>query len=148
MGACGTEGGGRRSMIENENSDFLFQLVVNTLDQQGYYSTVVSPVLTNGNSIAVMTMPSNNYEHYYDGSYRQGYAFQVMTKHESQLVAYNTLLDIAKFLPSLKDIPSQNGSYQFEGIRVTTDPNVIAKDDKYYIFAAQFSAALFIESKE
>lgn len=124
--------------------DFLERLV-ELLDSQGYYSQVVSPILIDGNSIAVMTMPNNDYQHYFDGSYRQGYAFQVTTKHENQLEGYQTLLSITSLLESVPDIPSDNGSYQYEGITITTSPNVIARDDKYYIHAAQFSAGLYIE---
>ena len=131
----------------SDEMDFLERLVIDVLDKQGYYATVVSPMLTDGNSIAVMVMPANDYDHYYDGSYRQNFAFQVMTKHENQLTAYHTLLDIASLLKNIEDIPSANGTYEFEGIDITTDPNIITKDDKYYIFAAQFSAALFIKPK-
>ena len=124
--------------------DFLERLV-GFLNEQGYYALVVSPLLTDGRSIAVMTMPGGDYEYYFDGSYRQGYAFQVATKHESQLEGYQTLLSITSLLDGDPDIPSSNGSYQLEGIDIITSPNVITKDDKYYIHAAQFSAALFIE---
>lgn len=127
--------------------DFLERLV-ELLNEQDYYATVVSPILVDGNSIAVVVMPSNDYDHYFDGSYRQGYAFQVMTKHTDQLTAYYTLVNITNLLETIEDIPSQNGSYEFENIKITTDPNVIGKDDKYYIYAAQFSAALFINPKE
>ncbi|MET3504942.1 phage tail terminator protein [Halalkalibacter oceani] len=125
--------------------DFLERLVIDTLDKQGYYATVVSPLLANGNSIAVMVMPANDYRHYYDGSKDQGFAFQVMTKHENQLEAYQTLLRITSLLVEIDDIPSANGSYEFSGITITTDPNVISKDDKYYIYGAHFSADLFIK---
>jgi len=127
--------------------DFLERLV-EFLNRQNYYATVVSPILVDGNSIAIMVMPSNDYEHYFDGSYRQGYAFQIMTKHTDQLTAYHTIIDIANLLENIDDIPSQNGSYEFENIKITTDPNVIGKDDKYYIYAAQFSADLFIKPKK
>ncbi|WP_078379158.1 hypothetical protein [Sutcliffiella halmapala] len=130
-----------------ENMDFLENLV-NTLDSQGYYAKVVSPVLASGNSIAVMTMPSNDYDHYFDGSYRQGFAFQVLTKHEHQLTAYHALLSITNFLKKVPDIASNNGSYQFEEMKISTSPNGLGKDDKHHLFAAQFSAALFIENKE
>lgn len=124
--------------------DFLERLV-ELLDKQRYYSRVVSPILTDGNSIAVMVMPNNDYQYYFDGSYRQGYAFQVTTKHEDQLEGYQTLLSITNLLTSVPDIPSGNGSYQYEGTTITTSPNVIAKDDRYYIHGAQFTAGLFIE---
>jgi hypothetical protein len=51
-------------------------------------------------------------------------------------------------LTKISDIPSINGSYQFEGISITTDTNGIGKDDKYYIYAAQFKAALFIPNNK
>lgn len=124
--------------------DFLERLV-GTLNNQNYYSLVVSPILVDGNSIAVMTTPSNDYDHYYDGSYRQRYAFQVMTKHTSQMTAYQTLLNITNLLRDIMDIPSANDTYEFEGIKIKTDPNVLMKDDKYYYFSAQFTADLYIK---
>lgn len=127
--------------------DFLESLE-NLLAKQNYYSSDFPPTLTNGNSISLMIMPSNDYDHYYDGSYRQGYAFQIMTKHMNMLTAYHTLINISKLLTEIPDIPSMNGSFQFEGIEITTDPNGIGKDDKYYIYAAQFKAALFITNRE
>ncbi|MFD1425503.1 hypothetical protein [Kroppenstedtia sanguinis] len=124
--------------------DFLERLV-SFLDEQGYYAPVISPILGDGRSIAVMVMPNNDYQYYFDGSYRQGYAFQVTTKHDNQLTGYQTLLSITNLLDSIPDIPSGNGSYRFEGLNITTSPNVVAIDDRYYIHAAQFSAALYIE---
>lgn len=123
--------------------DFLERLVY-LLDAQKYYSTVLSPVLGTGNSIAVTTLPSRTYQYYMDGSYSQGYAFQISTKHEQQLVAYNTCQLIVDFLKNTKSIPSQNNSYEFEGIDIQTSPNLLMKDDKYYIFTAQLSANLLV----
>ena len=119
--------------------------MIDVLDTQGYFATVVSPTLTDGNSIAVMTMPSSDYDHYMDGSYRQRYAFQVMAKHYYQLKAYYTGVEISELLRNKEDIPSKNKSYEFEGIEITTDPNLITRDEQYYIFGAQFSASLFIK---
>lgn len=124
--------------------DFLERLV-DLLNSQGYYSIVRSPILRDGNSIAVMTTPTSEYQKYLDGSYRQGYAFQVSTKHEDQLTGYNTLLSITNLLTDTSDIPSDNDSYQFEGIRIVTSPNVVAQDEVYYYHAAQFSADLYIK---
>lgn len=123
--------------------DFLERLVY-LLDSQKYYSTVLSPVLGTGNSIAVTTLPSRTYQYYMDGSYSQGYAFQISTKHDQQLVAYNTCQLIVDFLKDRKSIPSENHSYEFEGIDIQTSPNLLMKDDKYYIFTAQLSANLLV----
>lgn len=124
--------------------DFLERLI-ELIDGQGYYSKVVTPILRDGNSIAVMTMPNNDYKYYMDGSYRQGYAFQVLTKHEELLEGYETLLNITKLLQEISDIPSSNASYVYEDMTITTSPNVVTYDGKYYIHAAQFSAGLYIE---
>ncbi|WP_017728496.1 phage tail terminator protein [Halalkalibacterium ligniniphilum] len=125
--------------------DFLERLVLDVLDKQGYYARVVSPTLVSGNSIAVTVMPARDHRHYYDGSKDQGFAFQVMTKHENQLEAYQTLLRITSLLSGINDIPSNNGSYDFCGITITTDPNVVGQDERYYIYGAQFSAELYIK---
>lgn len=123
--------------------DFLERLVY-LLDAQKFYSTVLSPVLGTGNSIAVTTLPSRTFQHYMDGSYNQGYAFQISIKHEQQLTALNTCQLIVDFLKDIKSIPSENNSYEFEGIDIQTSPNLLMKDDKYYIFTAQLSANLLV----
>ncbi|WP_166740308.1 phage tail terminator protein [Shouchella lehensis] len=128
--------------------DFLERLLLDVLNKQDYYAMVSSPVTLQGNSIAVSVMPSNNRAVYYDGTYDQGYMFQVMTKHEQQLEAYQTLLRITDFLDNIKDIPSQNNSYEFNGITVAGDPNVVGKDGNHYFYVAQFRADLYIKRSE
>lgn len=126
--------------------DFL-KVLVYDLNDQGYFATVLSPVLGEGDSIAVMPMPSNEYTRYYDGSYDQGYAFQVFTKHESQMEAYSTLQVITTYLSSLQegDLPSESGTYRMEKVTITTDPNMITHDDHRFIFGAQFVAKLHVK---
>lgn len=143
MADGGAKGGGK-ILMTIMTIDFLERLV-ELLNDQGYYSIVTSPILKDGNSIAVMTMPTSEYQLYMDSSYRQGYAFQVSTKHQDQLTGYNTLLSITNLLQYIDDIPSNNNSYEFEGVRITTSPNVVAQDEKYYYHAAQFSADLYIK---
>ncbi|MEJ9301457.1 hypothetical protein P4600_24135, partial [Niallia circulans] len=58
--------------------------------------------------------------------------------------AYNTCQLIVDFLKARKSIPSENNSYEFEGIDIQTSPNLLMKDDKYYIFTAQLSANLLV----
>ncbi|WP_197284099.1 hypothetical protein [Bacillus sp. JCM 19041] len=101
-----------------------------------------------GNSIAVSVMPSNNRSVYYDGTYDQGYMFQVMTKHQQQLEAYQTLLRITDYLDNVPDIPSHNNSYDFNGITVVGDPNVIGREGNHYYYVAQFRADLYIKRSE
>lgn len=125
--------------------DFLERLLLDVLNKQNYYAMVVSPTLQDGNSIAVTVMPSNDHRHYYDGSKDQGFAFQVSCKHEDELTAYTTLLQISTLLKEISDIPSKNGSYEFDGITIRTDPNVITQDEKYFYYGAQFSANLHIK---
>ncbi|MED1607754.1 hypothetical protein MKX67_08950 [Cytobacillus sp. FSL W7-1323] len=124
--------------------DFLDRLI-DLLDIQNYYAPVVSPVTVNGNSIAVTTLPTRNYHYYMDGSFNQGYAFQVSAKHEKQMLAYNTIQEISQLMGKRGlIIPSQNDSYDFEGMEITTSPNLLMQDEKYYIFAATFNANLLV----
>lgn len=128
--------------------DFLERLVLDALGGQRYYATVVSGVTRDGNSIAVIATPSNEIQRFYDGTYDQGFTFQVTTKHETELSAYQTLLMISDRLTKLKDIPSKNNSYDFNGIEMTTVPNIIGKDDKYYYYSAMFKADLYIKRSD
>lgn len=141
--------------------DFLDVLVEDILDNFTYrednkklgikegdklFATVLSPMFGDGNSIAVFPMPINNYDHYMDGSYRQQFAFQVMTKQTNQMMGYYTVQVLTDYLRDIEDIPSKRGSYQFEEMTVVTDPNVVGKDEKYYQFSAQFNASLYIKN--
>lgn len=124
--------------------DFLERLVRDAIGNQ-YGIPAMSPILGASNSIAITPSPSNNYEHYYDGSYRQGYAFQVLVKHENQLDAYMLTQKITMDLSNKEDIPSGDGTYTFEGVTITTDANMIGQDGKHFVFGAQMSAALYIK---
>lgn len=150
MGQESSGGGGKKVMNtekEKNTLDFVERLV-ELLNAQGYYTTVVSPMLVDGNSIAVMVMPSNDYDHYYDGSYRQGFQFQVVAKHTQQMLAYDTVVQAGEFLKNVGDIPSHNGSYKFEKMMISTDPNVIGKTEKQqFIWGAQFRADLYIKNQ-
>ncbi|WDF02956.1 phage tail terminator protein [Shouchella hunanensis] len=128
--------------------DFLERLVKDALGGRRYFAEVVSGVTRDGNSIAVIATPSNDIRHYYDGTYDQGFTFQVTTKHENELTSYQTLLLISDLLKNLRDVPSDNDSYEFNGIELTTVPNIIGKDDRYYYYSAMFKADLYIKRSE
>lgn len=126
--------------------DFLERLVLDAIGSKYMEGTVAqSPLLGEKRSIAVSPSPSNDYDYYFDGSYRQGYAFRVLVKDQNQLVAYNTCNQIITDLIKLLDIPSQNGTYTYEGMSITTDTNMIGEDNKHFVFGAQLSASLFIK---
>lgn len=127
------------------NLDFA-DVALNYLNAQGYYAKVITPILANGNSISLAVLPTSDYQYYFDGSYRVGFLFEVLTKNEDQETAYDALVDIANKFNTLRngDLPSQNDSYQFEGISITVSPAALLRDDKYYYYSAQFTAELFI----
>lgn len=126
--------------------DFLERLVFDAVGNN-YYAEALSPLLGEGNSIAIAPAPSNDYDHYFDGSYRQRYAFVVYAKHVEQLMAYNTLNAIAADLAAMKDIPSEDGSYVYEGMMVATDTNPIGQDEKHFVFGIQMVADIFVKNK-
>ncbi len=128
--------------------DFLERLVKDALGGRNFYAPVVSGVTRDGNSIAVIATPSNEIRHYYDGTYDQGFTFQVTTKHDNELTSYQTLLLITDLLKNLRDVPSTNDSYEFNGIELTTVPNIIGKDERYYYYSAMFKADLYIKRSE
>lgn len=139
-----------QTKTNNKEVDFLEVLVEDVLGTQDYYARVISPMLSIGNSIALFPLPTTEYDHYFDGSYRQKMGFQISAKHEDQLAAYSTLQTIVAFLTSLSKVDSRvesrNNSYKFESMEILTDVNLIEKTDKYYIFAAQMVANLYIDN--
>ncbi|GAE31919.1 hypothetical protein [Halalkalibacter hemicellulosilyticus] len=119
------------------------QLVLDVLNEQSYDVPVVSPILLEENSIAVMGMTTNEYRHYYDGAKEQSFLFQVLVRHDVQFEAYRTLLQIVNDLLRTEGA-SNSDSYDFKKITITEDPKKIVQADEYYIFGAQFSADLYI----
>lgn len=121
------------------------------VDEDGnpIYEVIHSPALVEDNSMALMVMPSNNYEHYFDGSFRQQFSFQVIARHANQLKSYMTLVALSTYLDNLENhaIISLDDSFEFEGITILTDTNGVGIDEKGYIYAVQLGASLFVSAK-
>ncbi|MDQ0206669.1 hypothetical protein [Alkalicoccobacillus murimartini] len=129
------------------NIDFLDRLVLDLLNKQSYYSLIVTTPLVSGNGITLKKKSSDTQASYYDGSHDKKLVFEVITKHEHQLEAYNTLLKITNDLTQIKDVPSANNTYLFNGINVKTNPDQYGKDETYYYYSAAFSADLYIKER-
>lgn len=125
--------------------DFLERLVLDQIGTKYMQVEAQSPLLGSGKSIAVAPSPASDYDHYYDGSFRQGYAFRLLVKHPNQLEAYQVASKIVADLMAAKDIPSESGTYTYEGMTITTDVNMIGEDNKHFVFGAQLSASLYIK---
>ncbi|WP_062049244.1 hypothetical protein [Bacillus sp. JCM 19034] len=123
--------------------DILERLIVEIINEQDYDLPVVSPILLEENSVAVMGISTNDNRLYYDGSKEQSFTFQVLVRHEVQFEAYRTLLHIANLLLNKKDVRSSH-SYDFMQMRMAEEPKRLVKAEDYYIFAAQFSAEFYI----
>jgi hypothetical protein len=124
--------------------DFL-QKLVEILNNQNYFAPVVSGGLKNGNSIAVISMPSKIKQHFYNGSYLREFAIQINVKHEQQLEIIETIEKITNLLTNIEDIPSDLNSYKFEAMELSTTPNLLEVSEKYCIYSAQFTAELLIQ---
>lgn len=128
---------------KEENVDFI-EMIVEVLNLKGLYSIVYFPNLKPGNSISITPIPSNDYKHYMDGSFDKKEAFQISTRHSDQMVAYQTLLTISNELTKLQDLISLNGSFEFNGITITSDASLVAVDESNFTCAATFVADLYI----
>lgn len=128
---------------KEENVDFV-EVLVELLNLKNRYSLVYFPNLRVGNSIAMTPIPSNDYKHYMDGSFDKKEAFQISARHEDQMVAYQELLTISNELTKLISLISLNGSFEFNGITITSDASLIAIDEKSFTYSATFVADLYI----
>lgn len=133
-------------MSDNNQPHDFYERLQEYLNGQGLYAPVTTAFLPDGDAITIILMPSREVEKYFDGSMRIDFMFQVMTKHVDQLKAYNELVSISNILNGAPDIHSKNGSYIFEDCETKGYPSGVgmSEDGLRYIFAAQFSAKLFI----
>lgn len=98
-----------------------------------------------GNSVSIMSMPGGEERVYLDGIRDKEYQVQINAKSDNQNNCFNSLTSIYQNLERLDDLPSSNGSYDFQGIKVTSLPNMIGQDDQgFFIWAINISIEITI----
>lgn len=124
--------------------DFMEQLM-NQINSLGLYTTCSIGLLGESESLSIMAMPGGDETVYMDGTRDKSYELQVNAKSTNQLECYDALTVIYQKLENLSELPSQNGSYDFQKFDTKSLPNLIGQDEQgYYVYAANISAKITI----
>ena|SRR5699024_1098973 len=124
--------------------DFMNQLnkKINNLN---LYAHCRIGLLDEGESLSIMAMPGGEETVYYDGERDKDYQIQVNSKSINQNNCFDALTKIYQTLENLEDLPSQNGSYDFQKIETRSLPNLVTQDEQgFFIWALNISAKITI----
>ncbi len=131
-------------MIGRKSLDFMDQLnnKINSLD---LFANCRIGLLGTSDSLSIMAMPGGAETVYFDGVRDKSYQVQVNAKSKNQLHCFDSLTKIYQTLENLTDLPSLNGSFDFQSISVPNLPNLIAHDEQgYFIYGLSLSAKITI----
>lgn len=96
-------------------------------------------------SISIMAMPGGAETVYFDGTRDKSYNVQVNAKSKNQLNCFNALTKIYQTLENLEDLPSENGSYDFQRITTQSLPSLLERDEQgYWVYILSISAQITI----
>lgn len=141
MGASGRKGD---EMSEQKELDFMGNLN-NEINSLGLYAPSTIGLLKKDESISIMAMPGGAETEYMDGTRDKDYQIQVNAKSQNQLNCYNALNYIYQTLENLQELPSQNGSYEFNKITTTSLPSLLHQDEQgFWVYVLSLSAKITI----
>ena len=126
--------------------DFVWRLndYINTLDLFAW-SDVGG--LDTEESISVMPMPGGEETVYMNGIRDKDYQLQINAKSKSQFNCIEALSEVARVLENLSEgaIESENDSFDFESVKLTSMPNLIVYEEQgYFTYALSISAKITI----
>ncbi|MEK0285918.1 minor capsid protein [Caldifermentibacillus hisashii] len=124
--------------------DFMLKLnqKINSL---GLFAKSTIGLLEENENISVMAMPGGEETVYFDGTRDKNYQVQVNAKSKNQMNCYDALTTIYQTLENLEELPSGNGSYEFNGIETKSLPSLLEQDEQgYFIYVLSISAKITI----
>lgn len=124
--------------------DFLEKLnqKINSLN---LYARSTVGLLGPSESLSIMAMPGGEETVFFDGTRDKNYNVQVNAKSQNQLNCFNALTKIYQTLENLEDLPSDNGSYDFQGVVAQSLPSLLQQDEQgYFIFVLSISIKITI----
>ncbi|MER2172170.1 MAG: minor capsid protein [Psychrobacillus psychrodurans] len=126
------------------NLDFLDKLN-DQINSLGLYAPSSIGLLDVDESLSIMAMPGGTEVEYMDGTRDKDYQVQVNAKSMDQLNCFNALTAIYQTLENLSDLPSSNGSYEFNKISTQSLPSLVMQDEqRFYIYQLSLSAKITI----
>lgn len=124
--------------------DFMLQLN-NKINSLGLYAPCYIGLLGPEESLSIMAMPGGEEVVFMDGVRDKDYQVQVNGKSRDQLACINALTHIYQTLENLIDLPSTNGSYEFQKITTQSLPNLVTQDEQgFFVYALSISAKITI----
>lgn len=126
--------------------DFIWRLndYINTLDLFAWSNV---GLLEETESLSVMAMPGGEETVYFDGTRDKNLNIQINAKSRNQLDCIDSLAKVARVLENLDEntIKSENNSFYFESISVTSPVSIVAQDEQgFFIYALSISARITI----
>src|SRR5690625_2120141 len=144
MGTCRRKGD--ESKVIPKELDFIWRLndYINTLDV--FAQSNVGSLGIN-ESLSVLAMPGGEENIFMDGTRDKHLNIQVNAKSQNQLNCIESLSLIARKLENLAEgeIASDNDSFNFQRVTITSPLNIVAHDEQgYFIYALSISAKITI----
>lgn len=124
--------------------DFLLQLN-NKINSLGLFAPCYIGLLDEGESISIMAMPGGDEVVYFDGVRDKNYQVQINAKSKNQLNCINALTYIYQTLENMSDLPSANGSFDFQKITTQSLPSLLEQDEQgFFVYVLSISAKITI----
>lgn len=124
--------------------DFLERLneKINSLN---LYAPCTIGLLDAGESLSIMAMPGGDEVVYFDGVRDKDYQVQINAKSARQINCFNALTTIYQTLENLEDLPSHNGSFDFQKITTQSLPSLLEQDEQgFWVYVLSISAKITI----
>ncbi|WP_019377671.1 minor capsid protein [Virgibacillus halodenitrificans] len=126
------------------NLDFMLKLN-QKINSMNLFANSTIGLLDESESISIMPMPGGAETVYFDGSRDKDYQVQVNTKSKRQDNCMNALTTIYQTLEQLEELPSSNGSYDFQSITTASLPSLVMMDEQgFFIYQLSISAKITI----
>lgn len=96
-------------------------------------------------SMSIMAMPGGDEVVYMDGMRDKDYQVQVNAKSKNQNNCLNALTTVYQTLENLVDLPSRNGSYEFNKVSTQSLPSLVMQDEQgYFVWQLSISVKITI----
>lgn len=134
----------------NERGDVIMELdfmlrLNEKINSMNLFAPSVIGILAETESISIMPMPGGAERVYYDGIRDKDYQVQINTKSKNQASCLNALTEIYQTLERLDDLPSSNGSFDFQKITTASLPSLVTMDEQgFFIYQLSISAKITI----
>ena len=119
--------------------DFLLQLnrKINSL---GLFAQSTIGLLGPGEAWSIRAMPGGD-----ETDYFEGYNVQINAKSKNQMNCFSALTTIYQILENLDDLPSANGSYEFQKITTQSLPSLLEQDEQgFFVYVLSIEAKITI----